>query len=111
MSALKALSEKKDFEVLKKRGKKFSHAWMSFIFSSHKEKTLKLAWILSKKNISSAVLRNRLKRWGRDNLRKQALKGLILISCYKKEPGFYKSLRREEFDNVFFKILKKINQD
>lgn len=71
-------------------------------------KALKLAWILPKKYIPSSVVRNRLKRWGRDNLRKIFLEGWILVIFLKRDKSFYKSLKRKDFDNVLGHILEKI---
>lgn len=107
---LQALSQKKDMNLLRKEAKAFTHQWLKTLFLCEpKAPHLKLAWSLPKKYISDAVTRNRLKRWGREKLRKSSLRGLALMVFFKRDKAFYKNLKRKDFDYVFDCILEKIS--
>lgn len=107
---LQALSQKKEFDLLKKKALKFSYLWLkAFFLSEDKAKGLKLAWSVPKKYVPDSVTRNRLKRWGRENLRKSSLKGLIFMVFLRREKAFYKKLKRKDFDDVFKVVLEKIS--
>ena len=106
---LQALSRKKDFDLLKKKALPFSCQWLKALFLyEEKAAGIKPAWSLPKKYVSDSVTRNRLKRWGRENLRKSPLKGFLLLVFFQRERGFYKKLRRKDFDYVFNRVLEKI---
>ena len=107
---LEALSQKKDFESLKKQGQQIDHLWLrAYFLNDKKVKGLKVAWSLSKKQIPRAVIRNRFKRWGRENLKQTTLKGLVLLVFSKKDKEFFKNLKRKDFDNVFHGVLQKMS--
>ena len=107
---LRALSQKKDFNLLKDQAVFFSYKWLKVYFYGERPEVLKVAWRLPKKYVSHSVVRNRLKRWGRENLRKSSLSaGLILMVFLQvKDENFYKKLKRKDFDLVFYTILEKI---
>lgn len=107
---LKPLNRKKDFDLLKKSARAFSFRWLKIFFLYKKEGSLQVAWSLSKRNISSSVLRNRLKRWGRENMRRSHLMGLALVVFLRRDRDFFKNLRREDFDFVFNSVLEKIDR-
>ena len=109
---LQSLSQKRDLNLLKEQALSFSHQWLKVLVLYEKEaKTLKSAWSLPKKNVPNSVIRNRLKRWGRENLKNSSLKGLILIFFSKRDGGFYKKLKRRDFDHVFNGVLEKIYRE
>jgi len=87
-----------------------TYKWLRILFIKNLKKQ-SIKWVLSKKYIPLAVVRNRFKRWGRDYLKKKLIKGNFLIVFKKKESDFYKKLRREEFNNVFKITFKKIQKD
>ena len=105
---LKPLSQKSDLDLLRKSASSFSFQWLKVFFYKEDQKDLKVAFSLPKKYISLAVTRNRLKRWGRESLKKSGLKGLFLVVLLKKDKGFYKKLKRKEFIYVFHRVLEKI---
>ena len=107
---LLALSQKKEIDRLRNQARVFSYCWLkAFFLYEEKTKTLKLAWSLPKKYVADSVTRNRLKRWGRENLKKSSLRGLILMGFFQKNKSFYKKLKRKDFDYVFNHILEKIH--
>ena len=91
--------------MLKGKPSAFSHKWLKILFVEGKE-NLYIKWVLSKKNIPRSVIRNRLKRWTRDCLRKKMIKGQVVIIMLKRDKNFYKKLRRESFDNVFKTVFE-----
>lgn len=105
---IQALNGKKDFDLLKKQGSVFSHQWLKVFFFNQTAKDLKMAWSLPKRLIPLSVVRNRLKRWGRENLRKSSARGLFLFVLLARDKAFYKNLKRRDFDNVFTKLMEKI---
>ena len=106
---LQALSQKKDFDLLRKQACSFSHQWLkAFFLYKDETENLKLAWSLPKQYVSHSVTRNRLKRWGRDNFKKSSLRGLILMVFCPRDQSFYKKLKRKDFDYVFDHVLEKI---
>ena len=108
---MKALSRKEDFIRLKKRGRTFSYKWLRVYFLSEDQKgALRMAWSLSKKAIPLAVVRNRLKRQGRERLKKTSLKGFILIKFYAHDKLFYKKLKKKDFNLVFDTLLETMSQ-
>ena len=107
--ALKSIRKKKDIFLLKKKGHSFSSDWIRAAYFRNDEQGLYVAWSLPKKYIPRAVDRNRLRRWGRENLKEGALiKGQALMMFLPKEKDFYKKLKREGFNNVFENIMDKI---
>ena len=108
---LSALSRKKDFDFLKNSAENFSFQWLkAFFFYKKGEKGISLAWGLPKNYISQAVLRNRLKRWGRENLKKSDFKGLLFILFLKQDKNFYKNMKRTDFDATFKKLLQTLDK-
>ena len=103
---LSSLNRKKDFDFLKKEAEIFTFRWLKALFLyKQKDKSTRLAWVMPKKYIKQAVLRNRLKRMGREVLKKSAFKGSLIVFFLKREKGFYKNLKRKEFNIVFEKLL------
>ena len=105
---IQTLNKKKDFDLLKRKASISSYQWLKVFFFNQTEESLKVAWSLSKKNVFFSVERNRLKRWGRENLKKTSAKGLFLFVFLARNKGFYKKLKRKEFDDVFTKLMEKI---
>jgi len=107
--SIEALSRKQEFKLLKKESKRFSEKWLKILFlHKNTSKKLKLAWSLPKKYVPEAVTRNRLKRWGRENMKNSSLKGLALIVFFQRSKSFYKNLKRKDFNCVFNCVLEKI---
>ena len=67
-------------------------------------------WTVSRK-VGISVVRNRLKRWGREFFRQQKTEAVDLNLIFRpKEKGFYKDLSHEEFDHVLSEALRKIRK-
>ena len=108
---LSVLSRKKDFDRLKQTAQVFSYQWLkAFFLYEERDKSISLAWSLPKSYIAQAVLRNRLKRWGREALRKNAFKGHLFIVFLKREKSFYRNMKRKDFDSVFKKLLENLEK-
>lgn len=106
---MSSLRHQSDFQQLREQGQ-FVHIthWLAVSFNKNNEKSLRWAWTTSKK-IGSAVVRNRLKRWGRDFVREFNDKEMDINFIFKiRKREFYKDLSREEFDDAFQKAFKKI---
>ena len=102
------MSRKKDLILLKQSAQVFSYQWLQVFFLYEKrDKGINLAWSLPKSYVTQAVLRNRLKRWGREALKKSAFRGSLLIFFLKRDRLFFKNIKRKEFDSVFEKFLEK----
>ena len=65
---------------------------------------------LPKKYISRAVDRNRLRRWAREEWKKVSFKKGVLLSFSPEEEGFYRHLKRKDFNHVFRTCIKKLVQ-
>ena len=107
---LRVLNKKKDFEFLKKHSSFFSYKWLKvWAVFQWENPDLKVAWSLSKKQVSHSVVRNRLKRWGRENLRGTHIRGMMLF-VFSSYNDRYKNLKRKDFDNVFRSLLDQIQK-
>lgn len=74
---------------------------------------LRCGWTIPRQ-IGPAVVRNRFRRWGREFLRKwvqENHKAVDVNFVFKrKEPGFYKELKHEEFDGAFEKMAIQLSR-
>ena len=102
-----AIRRRADFLELKERGRFFHiNSWLAVNFKKNNQKSLRWAWTLPRKT-GKAVVRNRLKRWGRENLSDFRQKNLDVNFIFKiKTHAFYKNLKRDEFDKAFEKLFK-----
>ena len=90
--------------------KKAQYGWLRAVLTPGDKEVL-CHWSLPKRCVSRAVDRNRLKRWGRENLKAIEIKGrLLVIFLPAKEKGFYKNLGRKDFDSVFYKVLGELEE-
>ena len=105
-----SLKSQKDFQQLKDQGQ-FVHIthWLAVSFKKKNNNSLGWAWTASKK-IGTAVVRNRLKRWGRDFVREFDEENFDINFIFKvKNKEFYKNLSRVEFNQAFEKAFSKIS--
>lgn len=74
---------------------------------------IRLGWTIPKQ-VGTAVVRNRLRRWGREYLRKWSVdqtKSLDMNLVFKRQKqGFYESIGHEEFDGVMDKLVAKLER-
>ncbi|MCY4513420.1 MAG: hypothetical protein OXB86_07005 [Bdellovibrionales bacterium] len=86
----------------------FRYQWLKGSYTP--EKTSLFFWSLPKRAIPRAVDRNRLRRWGRENLKTLQMTGHFTVLFLPAGKGFYKTLCRREFDDVFFNLFEKIQK-
>ncbi len=102
-----SLRRRAEILELKKQGRFFHvNSWLAVNFKKNDKNSLRWAWTLPKK-IGKAVVRNRLKRWGREFLNDFKQKEVDINFIFKiKTPDFYRKLSHHEFDKVFQKIFR-----
>jgi len=112
---LRVLQKRSDFVLLKDKGLKSSpRRWITFFSHENSTGHLRVGFTLSRK-VGSAVLRNRLRRWGREHIR-QALKAGLQIGVdvnvvfRPMEPDFYQNLEHPELDRAFAKGLRMVQE-
>lgn len=97
----------RDFSNLKKKGRRvYPCKWIIFSFLGNDQKGLRVGYTISKK-VGGAVVRNRLKRWGREFFRhcdnKNSVNLDLNIVIRQVNYDFFKQLTHEEFDSVMQK--------
>jgi ribonuclease P protein component len=109
----RVLRTRADFVLLKEKGQKSSpRRWVTFISHENSTGHLRVGFTLSRK-VGSAVIRNRLRRWGREFFRQALKEGLqmgvdINVIFRPMEPGFYRKLEHEEYARAFAKGLRMV---
>lgn len=111
-AAFKSLSRRADFLDLKATGRSFHvNSWLLVNLKTTDRQEVRCGWTLPRQT-GTAVVRNRLKRWGREYLRKwaaQSKKSLDINLIFKRrDKGFYASLSHEEFDGAMLKLVAKL---
>lgn len=104
-----------NFQLLRKNGHRVVlTSWLIVYWDYNDLHKTRIVWNLSRK-VSNAVVRNKLKRWCRENIRnseKLSTLGLDLNFVFKPQAkDFYKDLRREELDKELLKLEKKISDN
>lgn len=108
----RALSRRADFLKLRAEGHSYHiNSWLLVNFQKTDLGVIRCGWTISR-YVGSAVVRNRLRRWGREYLRQWA-KGKSLsvdmnLIFKRREPGFYKEIGREEFNGAMEKIVARL---
>lgn len=107
------LRTRADFVSLKNSGQRYSPSkWLTFYFIESKTTEIRVGYTLSRK-VGSAVLRNRLRRWGREFFRQTIKDGLqagvnINVVFRPMETGFYQKLDHKDFDRIFSKGFENL---
>ena len=104
-----ALKRTSDFQKLREKGI-FFHAndWLGLSYMKNQKEVNRIGWTISKK-VGNAVTRNRLKRWGRESLKRFSECGADVNFIFKsKGKDFYKELSHDDFDRAFNKAFGKI---
>jgi ribonuclease P protein component len=117
-----ALRSASDFDSLRKNGKYFHPVqWLLVNYIPNEIGEVRCAWTISR-NVGNAVVRNRLRRWGREFLRpwlsNRALTrsnrqpcGLDFNLIFKKrDKEFYRELDHAELDQVLRKVVSRFEQ-
>lgn len=105
-----SLRRRSELLELRKKGR-FLHinSWLAVNCKKNNRNNLRWAWTLPKK-IGKAVVRNRLKRWGREFLNEFRQKNMDINFIFKvKNPEFYKKLDHSEFNKAFQKVFENKN--
>jgi len=114
-SRLQSLTRRADFLTLKENGNIFHvNSWLLVNWAARGEsRSVRCGWTIPG-HIGSSVLRNRLKRWGREFLRKWPApfeSGVDLnVIMKRKEPAFYRSLEHKDFDVAMEKMVAKLQR-
>lgn len=108
------LSRRADFLHLKATGQSFHvNSWLLVNLLRTETGEIRCGWTISRQ-IGSAVVRNRFRRWGREYLREWSVgqnKSFDVNLIFKrKDKGFYKSVNHEEFDGAMDKMVAKLQR-
>lgn len=101
----RSLVRQKDFSLLREQGRKMaSSRWLVVIYNPNQVGYLRYAFSISRK-VGSAVLRNKLRRWGRELIRKQVREGkdwaVDVHFIFRPMPdSFYSKLSLAEFSDL-----------
>ncbi len=102
-----SLRRRSDLLELKKQGRFFHiNSWLAVSCRKNNQNSLRWAWTLPKK-IGKAVVRNKLKRWGREFLHDFKKENMDINFIFKiKKPEFYKKLSYKDFNKAFQRVFK-----
>lgn len=108
------LRARSDFERLKENGKKSSvRRWFVAVYTERTTGGLRYGFTITRK-VGGAVLRNRLKRWGRECFRRlsdlETLAFDVNVIIRPMPEGFYDRITFQEFGEVFEKTLSPIQK-
>ncbi len=118
LKAQKKFTEKPlDFKNIRFNGYRFDiGSWLVVYWIKNDLKKVRIVWNLNRK-IGSAPIRNRMKRWSREFLRKNLNDitknhGLDFNFAFKTnvEKVFYKDLRHGDFDSDLKNLEKRIRK-
>lgn len=89
------------------------NAWLLVNMQPTDANQVRCGWTIPKQ-VGTAVVRNRFRRWGREFMRKWSAhknKSLDINIVFKRrEKGFYKQLDHKEFDEAFAKLVGKVER-
>lgn len=109
-----SLTRRADFLDLKATGQSFHvNSWLLVNLKTTDRSVVRCGWTLPRQT-GTAVVRNRLKRWGREYLRKWSLKSTCSLDLNlifkRRDKGFYASVSHEEFDGAMEKLVAKLKR-
>ncbi|NCN95643.1 MAG: ribonuclease P protein component [Bdellovibrionales bacterium] len=112
---LLSIRKKRDFESLRSDGTVIhvTH-WLMVVCRPNDSEKCRVGWTLPK-FVGPAVVRNRLRRWGRERVRvwdfDQWSESLDFNFVFKKKAAdFYKNLSREDFGTAFIRAFEKVRR-
>lgn len=108
------LRARSDFERLKENGRKSSvRRWFVAVYSERSNGGLRYGFTITRK-VGGAVLRNKLKRWGRECFRRlsepENLPFDVNVIIRPMSDGFYDRITFQEFGEVFEKTIFPIQK-
>jgi ribonuclease P protein component len=109
---LESLKRKKDFKNLLDHGNRLRPApWLIISFSKNDLGIQRIGFTASAK-IGNAIIRNRLKRWSREFLRRQdeLSMDVNLVFLKPRDANLYKELKHDDFDKLLEKSWKNIKR-
>ena len=112
---LRSLSKRTDFENLRAVGLTFHvNSWLLANMYKTDAGEVRLGWTIARQ-IGSAVVRNRLRRWGREFLRQWSVNKNISLDLNlifkRREKSFFKALSHEDFDGAMEKLVARIERE
>jgi len=111
---LSSLRAARDFEILREDGRYFHPTrWLLVNYRFQDLGEVRCAWTISRQTAPS-VIRNRLRRWGRDYFRdwsKNFSRGLDFNLIFKRQDkDFYRQLEHASFDQVLTQVVNRFEQ-
>jgi ribonuclease P protein component len=109
------LTKSADFETLKQKGFRISsRPWLLANFLHNKGAGLRVGWTVPV-YVGSAVIRNRLKRWIREDLKKLSSEILdisidVNLVLKRQNGEFYRELNHKDFTDALVDIFQKLAQ-
>ena len=106
------LRRRSDFEKLRVEGKKVRvSTWLTLIYLKGSSE-LRFGWIVPKK-VGNAVLRNKVKRWCREIVRKldfESMTADVAILVSPRTPNFFDSIKFSEFEETLSRGLQSVSE-
>ncbi|MGE3680502.1 MAG: ribonuclease P protein component [Bdellovibrionales bacterium] len=110
----RSLSRRSDFLSLKSNGRSIHvNSWLIVNLQRTELDEIRCGWTISRQ-IGSAVIRNRLRRWGKEYLRRWAAQGRggldLNVIFRRRDRSFYSELSHEDFDKVMEKLVRRLER-
>ena len=111
---LKSLTRRADFLNLRAEGQSFHvNSWLLVNYQKTETDLIRCGWTIPRQ-VGPAVVRNRLRRWGREYLRKwsnETTASLDMNLVFKRQaPGFYREIDHKEFDGAMEKLASRLKR-
>jgi ribonuclease P protein component len=111
---LRSLARRADFLNLKAAGRSLHiNSWLLINVQATDSGEFRCGFTLSRYT-GTAVVRNRLRRWGKEYLRKWVSKNRASVDLNlifkRQEKGFYASVSHKDFDAVMDKLAAKLER-
>ncbi|HMN66947.1 MAG TPA: ribonuclease P protein component [Bdellovibrionales bacterium] len=111
---LRSLTRRADFERLRTEGKSVHiNSWLLVNMQPTESGEVRCGWTIPRQ-VGTAVVRNRLRRWGREYLRRwgSGLKrGLdVNLVIRRRDKEFYKLMAHKEFNEAMDKMAARLER-
>ena len=110
-----SLRRRAEFLILQKTGRRIQvNPWLILNFKPNDLGYLRVGWTFPR-YVGGAVVRNRMRRWGRELVRSLPEEGLSLgldinVVLRKREKDFFKNIKHDEFTGQLAKGFKRLYQ-